>query len=113
MKKLTLSVGLLAGIMTSNAQDTLQYLISKNSLTEFKVGGGKTYHNIETFHLFVDSGDVLNLHLFDMKNRLRTIAITYSNGKVVYKTVDSKDNEFFFKGRAKIIVSRAKRFVRL
>ena len=61
----------------------------------------------------MDSGDVLNLHLFDMKNRLRTIAITYSNGKVVYKTVDSKDNEFFFKGRAKIIVSRAKRFVRL
>ena len=113
MKKLTLSVGLLAGILTSNAQDTLQYLISDKSITEFKVGGGKTYNDIETFSLFVDSGNVLNLHLFDMKNRLRTIVITYSNGEIVSNTVDSKDNEFFFKGRARITVGRAKRFVRL
>ena len=93
MKKLTLSVGLLAGIMTSNAQDTLQYLISKNSLTEFKVGGGKTYQNIETFHLFVDSGDVLNLHLFDMKNRLRTIAITSTKSSTAHYFLNGFKNK--------------------
>ena len=46
MKKLTLSVGLLAGILTSNAQDTICTMISQNKVLEFQHNPSKILNKV-------------------------------------------------------------------
>ena len=91
MKKLTLSIGLLAAIMTSNAQDTLKYVIDTKQSYEFEA-----------------CDKVLHLHLNDKKNRLREVLLFYPDGEVYRHIFDSKDNYYLFEKNVKVIVSKPK-----
>ena len=91
MKKLTLSIGLLAGILTSNAQDTLKYVIETKDAYEFGA-----------------CDRVLFLHLNDKKNRLRKVFVTYPSGRTEKHVLDSKDHYYVFEKNAKVEISRPK-----
>ena len=91
MKKLTLSVGLLAGILTSNAQDTLKFVIETKDSYEFEA-----------------CDRVLYLHLNDKKNRIRKVLLLYPDGKMYKHILDSKDDYYFFDKNVKVIVGKPK-----
>ena len=96
MKKITLSIGLLAGILSANAQDTLKYVIETKESFEFKA-----------------CDKVIHLHLNDKKNRLRKVFLTYPDGKVYYHIVESKDNYYWFDKNVKIRISKPKLLILL
>ena len=91
MKKLTLSVGLLVGILTSNAQDTLKLVIETKNAYEFEA-----------------CNRVLYLHLNDKKHRIREVLLTYPDGKVYKHILNSKDDYYFFDKNVKVNVGKPK-----
>ena len=124
MKKLTLSIGLLVGVLSSSAQsqcdsvternkllksDTLCTYFTNNRVFEFnyytnkvlsevhfKLGGELQVENIGKFYeIAIPYGDVLCLHLSDKKNRVRTVIATYFNGTTEKNILTSKDNVYY------------------
>ena len=96
MKKLTLSIGLLAGILSSNAQDTLKYVIETNGIYEFEA-----------------CDRILYLHLNDKKKRFRKVLLTYPDGKIYSHILESKDDFYYFDKNVKILVSKPRFFIKL
>ena len=98
MKKLTLSVGLLAGILTSSAQDTACTMVQTNKILEFNHKTSKimsyTNHSGEVF-LEVKENVILCLHLYDGKKRVRKVTTYFPNGEEITTILDSKNNEYF------------------
>ena len=118
MKKLTLSIGLVAAILSAKAQDTTCTYFQGKRVIEFdyqtseilyEVKQKTRYHDIE-----VKYGDVLCLDLSDNKNRLRKVIITYFNGETRTDVLDSKDNIYFSPpGTTKVSVGKSKFFQKL
>ena len=113
MKKITLSIGLVAAILSAKAQDTTCTYFQGKRVIEFdyqtseilyEVEQKTRYHDIE-----VKYGDVLCLDLSDNKNRLRKVIITYFDGETRADIVDSKDNVYFSpQGVTKVSVGKSK-----
>ena len=98
MKKITLSVALLASVLTTKAQDTICTMVKVDEVLEFnyktsEVIDRKDYKGI----VFIEVGyrEVLCLHLYDNKRRKRKVTITYPDGEQVVEKLDSKDNVYF------------------
>jgi hypothetical protein len=113
MKKITLSIGLIAGILTSNAQDTTCTYFTGKEVVEFDYYTSEilyeTKQNSRYYDIKVKYGDVLCLDLSDHKNRVRKVKITFFDGKSITETVKSKDNVYYSpKGTAKVSVGRPK-----
>jgi len=113
MKKITLSIGLIAGILTSNAQDTTCTYFTGKEVVEFDYYTSKILHetkqNSRYYDIKVKYGDVLCLDLSDHKNRVRKVKITFFDGESITETVKSKDNVYYSpKGTAKVSVGRPK-----
>ena len=115
MKKLTLSIGLVAAILSANAQDTLKYVISGKTCTTFDKNTGEiiNVYNGNSFELEICPDYTLELHLNDSKNRLRRVSLICTNGEIIYKNLDSKDNIYYFNQKRTILVDKCKRFIRL
>jgi len=118
MKKLTLSVGLLIGVMSTNAQDTTcTYFTGKNVL-EFNYYTSEIIHDtIQTskyYEINIKYGDVLCLDLSDTRKRTRKVITEYFDGSTVEQVLDSK-NEVYYSplGAVKIYVGRPKFFNKL
>jgi len=94
MKKLTLSIGLVAAMLSAKSQDTLRYVIETKESFEF-----------------VACDRVIHLHLNDKKNRLRKVYITYPDGNVYYYVVESKDNYYWFEKNVKVNVTKPRMLV--
>tara|TARA_Y100001938_G_scaffold128870_1_gene183146 strand:+ start:468 stop:824 length:357 start_codon:yes stop_codon:yes gene_type:complete len=118
MKKLTLSIGLLAGILSSNAQDTL--------CTYFK--GKDVYHfdyqqdtilsvdkqTTKFYEINLKYGDVLCLDLSDEKLRVRKVITTFFDGTTLTEVLDSKDDVYYTTlGVTKVLVGKPKLAVKL
>ena len=111
MKKLTLSIGLLAGILSANAQDTLCLMVKQKEILEFNYytseilnrmnWKGAVYYNIK-------GKDVLCLHLYDKQNKVRKVII---NGKE--EILNSKSTLYYISGPAKIAIGKSKYFIEL
>ena len=113
MKKITLSIGLIAGILTSNAQDTTCTYFTGKEVVEFDYYTSEilyeTKQNSRYYDIKVKYGDVLCLDLSDHKNRVRKVKITFFDGKSITETVKSKDNVYYSpRGTAKVSVGRPK-----
>ena len=113
MKKITLSIGLIAGILTSNAQDTTCTYFTGKEVVEFDYYTSEILHKTEQnsryYDIKVKYGDVLCLDLSDHKNRVRKVKITFFDGESITETVKSKDNVYYSpKGTAKVSVGRPK-----
>ena len=98
MKKITLSVALLATMLTAKAQDTICTMVKTNEVIEFEY---KTSEIIDREDykgiVFIEVGyrEVLCLHLYDKVKRKRKVIITYPDGEQVVDKLDSKDNVYY------------------
>ena len=111
MKKLTLSIGLLAGILSSNAQDTTCTYFKSKNVYEFNYQTneiiGQDEHASKYYDVNVKYGDILCLHLSDRKLRVRKVITTFFDGTTQTRILDSKDNVYYTKlGVIKVSVGK-------
>jgi len=100
MKKITLSVALLASVLTAKAQDTICTMVQLDRVLEFnyktsEVINKENYNGI--VFIEVKDGEVLCLHLYDKKKNKRKVTITYPDGEQVVQRLDSESNVYFTK----------------
>ena len=87
MKKLTLSIGLLAGILTSNAQDTTCFLFKDSLVYSFD---NKNYlkstkkFKEQFYTIKVNEKNILGVDLYDEKVCVRLVTVVYKDNS--YKT---------------------------
>ena len=118
MKKLTLSIGLVAAILSAKAQDT--------SCTYFK--GKKVYefdykmdtilsidnHTTRFYTVKIEDNQVLCLDLSDQKNRVRKVITTYPDGNTTTQILDSKNDVYYSEfGPLKIEVGKPRLIIAL
>ena len=99
MKKLTLSIALVAGIMSAKAQDTTCTYFKGKRVLEFDYQTSEILYEVEQTSRFYDIevkyGDVLCLDLSDDKNRTRKVITTFFDGSTREDILDSKDNVYY------------------
>ena len=98
MKKITLSVALLASVLTAKAQDTICTMVKTDQVLEFnyqtsEVINREDYKGI--VFIEVNYGELLCLHLYDKVKRKRRVTTTYPNGEQVVQRLNSKNNIYF------------------
>ena len=113
MKKITLSIGLVAAILSAKAQDTTCTYFQGKRVLEFDYQTSEILYEVKQktryYDIEVKYGDVLCLDLSDNKNRLRKVIITYFNGETRTDVLDSKDNVYFSpQGTIKVSVGKSK-----
>ena len=118
MKKLTLSIGLVAAILSAKAQDTTCTYFKGKRVIEFNYQTSEVLYEVEQNSRFYDIevkyGDVLCLDLSDDKNRTRKVITTFFDGSTQEDILDSKDNVYYSpQGTTKVSVGRPRFFQRL
>ena len=118
MKKLTLSIGLVAAILSAKAQDTTCTYFKGKRVIEFNYQTSEIIYDVEQNSRFYDIevkyGDVLCLDLSDDKNRTRKVITTFFDGSTQEDILDSKDNVYYSpQGTTKVSVGRPRFFQRL
>ena len=113
MKKLTLSVGLLIGIMSANAQDTLCTYFDGKQVIDFNYYTSKVLliseQKTKYWDIYIEYGDVLCLDFSDDKRRVRKVITTFFDGSTREDILDSKDNVYYSpRGTVKVSVSKPK-----
>jgi hypothetical protein len=99
MKKLTLSIGLLAGILTSNAQDTTCFLFKDSLVYSFD---NKNYlkstkkFKEQFYTIKVNEKNVLGVDLYDEKVCVRLITVIYKDNSHKNFLSDSFDTTYYF-----------------
>ena len=99
MKKITLSVALLASVLTAKAQDTICTMVKTDQVLEFNYQTSEVIEREDYKGIvFIEVGyrEVLCLHLYDKKRNKRKITTTYPNGEQVVQRLQSKDNVYYF-----------------
>ena len=117
MKKLTLSIGLVAAMLTAKAQDTICTMVRPHEVVKFNYQTDKVvsrYDNKGTAFIEVGYQEVLCLHLWDEKLRVRKVITTFSDGETRTDILDSKDNVYFSPlGVVKVEVRRPRLTIKL
>jgi len=118
MKKLTLSVGLLMGVMAMKAQDTTcTYFVGKRVI-EFNYYTNEILyekvHDSKYYEINLTYGDVLCLDFSDEKVRTRKVITTFFDGSTNEQVLDSKNNVYYSpRGTVKVLVGKPKFFNKL
>ena len=116
MRKLTLSIGLIAGILSAKAQDTTCTLFKGKRVIEFNYQTSKAIwenvHGSEYYDIEIKYGDVLCLDLYDGHRGVRTVITTFFDGTTRTDVLNSEDN-FYFSPKGAIRVSVGKSRFRL
>ena len=118
MKKLTLSIGLVAAILSAKAQDTTCMYFTGKKVYEFDYQADTILHQDEQTTKFYDIevkyGNVLCLDLSDHKNRVRKVITTFFYGTTREDILDSKNEVYFTpRGTVKVSVGRPKLVIKL
>ena len=110
MKKVTLSVALLASVLALKAQDTICTMIRPHEVVEFNYQTNEIidrYDNKETAIIEVGYQEILCLHLFDQKHRVRKVITTLVSGETIVQVLDSEDDVYYSSlGTTKVEVRR-------
>ena len=111
MKKLTLSIGLVAAILSSKAQDTTCTYFTGKRVLEFNFQTSKILYEVKQktkyYDITVKYGDVLCLDLSDDKNRLRKVITTFFDGDTREDILNSTHKVYFSpQGTIKVSVSK-------
>ena len=111
MKKLTLSIGLIISMLSSQAQDTTCTYFKNKKVLEFNYYTNKVLyeavHDNKYYEIDVKYGDVLCLHFSDQKKRFRKVITTYFDGFTQTDILDSKNDVYYSpKGVIKVSVSK-------
>jgi len=118
MKKLTLSIGLVAAILSAKAQDTTCTYFKGKRVIEFNYQTSEVLYEVEQNSRFYDIevkyGDVLCLDLSDEKKRTRKVITTFFDGSTQEDILNSEDNVYYSpQGAVKISVGRPRFFNKL
>ena len=118
MKKLTLSIGLVAAILSAKAQDTTCTYFKGKRVVEFNYQTSKILYETKQYDRFYDIevkyGDVLCLDFSDEKSRTRRVITTFFDGSTREDTLDSKDNIYYSpQGVTKVSVGKPRFFQKL
>ena len=118
MKKLTLSVGLLIGVMSMQAQDTTCTYFTGKRVLEFNYYTNKILyekvHDSKYYEINLNYGDVLCLDFSDDKVRTRKVITTFFDGSTREDILDSKDNVYYSpRGTVKVQVGKPRFFSKL
>ena len=118
MKKLTISIALVAGIMSAKAQDTTCTYFTGKRVIEFNYQTSEIIYEVEQntkFHeIQVAYGDVLCLDLSDDKSRTRKVITEFFDGSNTTEVLDSKNNVYYSpQGATKVLVGKPKFFCKL
>jgi hypothetical protein len=118
MKKLTLSIGLVAAILSTKAQDTTCTYFTGKEVYEFDYQMDTILYREEQttkfYEIEVRYGNVLCLDLSDEKNRVRKVITTFFDGTTKQDILDSKDKVYYTtQGVAKVLVGRPRLAIKL
>ena len=118
MKKLTLSVGLVAAILSAKAQDTTCTYFKGKEVYEFDYQMDTILwwedQTTKFYDIEVKYGDVLCLDLSDKKNRVRKVITTFFDGTTRQDVLDSKDEVYFTpQGVTKVSVGKPRLAIKL
>jgi len=111
MKKITLSIGLMAAILSTKAQDTTCTYFKGEKVYEFDYQMDTILHweeqTTKFYDINVEYGDVLCLDLSDDKKRVRKVITTFFDGTTREDMLDSQ-NEVYYSPRGVVKVSVSK-----
>ena len=118
MKKLTLSIGLVAAILSAKAQDTTCTYFKGKKVYEFDYQMDTILYWEEQTTKFYDIevkyGNTLCLDLSDDKKRVRKVITTFFDGTKRQDILDSKDEVYYTpRGTVKVSVGRPKLVIKL
>jgi len=113
MKKITLSIGLVAAILSANAQDTSCTYFKGKKVYEFDYKMDTIlsveYHTAKFYDVNISYGNILCLDLSDKNKRVRKVITTYFDGSSIIEVLDSKDKVYYSPpGASKISVGKPK-----
>jgi len=116
MKKITISVALLASVLTLKAQDTTCTYFTGKQVIEFDYKMdtilNRTEQTTRFFEIKVVYGNVLCLDLSDEKNRVRKVIITFFDGTTTTEILDSGDNVYYSpQGTTKVSVGKSRNII--
>ena len=118
MKKLTLSIGLVAAILSTKAQDTTCTYFQGKRVLEFDYQTNEILYEVEQttkyYDIEVKYGNVVCLDFSDNKNRVRKVITTFFDGSIRKDILDSKDYVYYSpQGTTKVSVGRPRFFNKL
>ena len=118
MKKITLSIGLVAAILSAKAQDTTCTYFQGKRVLEFDYQTSEVLYEVKQknryYDVIVKYGNVLCLDFSDNKNRVRKVITTFFNGETVTETLESKDEVYFSpQGTVKVSVGKPRLVIKL
>ena len=118
MKKLTLSIGLVAAILSAKAQDTTCTYFTGKRVIEFDYQMDTILwwekQTTKFYDIKVEYGDVLCLDLSDKKNRVRKVITTFFDGTFREDILDSKDDVYYsLRGTVKVSVGKPRWTIKL
>ena len=111
MKKIILSVALVASVLATKAQDTLCTYFTGKDVYHFDYQQD-TITSIDKqttrfYEVNLNYGDVLCLDLSDKKQRVRKVITTFFDGTIKTQILDSKDVVYYSPiGATKVLVGR-------
>ena len=116
MKKLTLSIGLVAAILSTKAQDTTCTYFTGKKVYEFDYQMDtilyKTEQTTKYYDIKVKYGDVLCLDLSDHEDKVRKIITTFFDGTTRIDILDSGDDVYYTpRGTVKVSVGRSRNVI--
>ena len=118
MKKLTLSIGLVAVILSAKAQDTTCTYFQGKRVLEFDYQTDEILYEVEQttkyYDIEVKYGDVVCLDFSDNKNRVRKVITTFFDGTSSVQVLDSKNYVYYSKlGVIKVSVGKPRLAIKL
>ena len=118
MKKLTLSIGLVAAILSAKAQDTTCTYFKGKEVYEFDYQMDTILwweeQTTKFYDIEVKYGNTLCLDLSDDKNRVRKVITTFFDGTKRQDILDSKNEVYYTpRGVVKVSVGRPKLAIKL
>jgi hypothetical protein len=118
MKKLTLSIGLVAAILSAKAQDTTCTYFKGKEVYEFDYQMDTILwwedQTTKFYDIEVKYGNVLCLDLSDDRKRVRKVITTFFDGTTREDILDSKDEVYYTpRGVVKVSVGRPRLAIKL
>ena len=116
MKKVTLSVALLASVLALNAQDTICTMVRPHEVVEFNYQTNEIMYEVKQktryYDIEIKYGNVLCLDLSDKKNKIRKVITTFFDGTTVVEILDSDDKVYYSpQGTTKISVGKSRNII--
>jgi len=116
MKKITISIGLVAAILSAKAQDTTCTYFKGKRVIEFDYQTSdilyEAKHENRFYDIEIKYGDVLCLDLSDKKDKVRKVITTFFDGATRTDILDSRDDVYYSpRGAVKVSVGKSRNII--